>query len=140
MEKNDGVGMNILVVDDQQENRILLKEIVGSYGRCDLVANGVEALEMFEAGMVEEEPYDLVLLDIMMPKMDGQELLKKIRQVERDNGVAGQDEAVIIMVTALDSPRNVLDAFSKGMCTDYMVKPITREGILGKMREYDLIG
>ncbi len=115
--------MNVLIVDDQKENRKLLKEIIGSYGMCDLVGNGA----------------DLVFLDIMMPKMDGHEVLKKMRMIERENGVFGQDESVIIMVTAVDSPRSVLDAFSRGLCTDYLAKPVSREMIFGKMREYQLI-
>ena len=75
--------------------------------------------------------------DIMMPGIDGQKALSEIRRIERERHVA--KEAVIIMVTAEDEPQDVLKAFYRGGCDDYLIKPIKQEDLLKKLREYNLI-
>jgi two-component system chemotaxis response regulator CheY len=106
------------------------------YGDCDIVVDGVETVEVCEMAIKEGAPYDLILLDIMMPEMDGQEALKRIRTLEKEHLVPTQDEAVVIMVTALDSPRDVIEAYYRGGCSDYVTKPITQEGLLKKIAQY----
>ncbi|MBF0454466.1 MAG: response regulator [Magnetococcales bacterium] len=131
--------MKILIVDDLFENRKLLRDLLAHEEACDMVSNGTDALELFEAAIFEDSPYDLVLLDIMMPGMDGQEVLKEIRTREASYDLSGENEAVIIMVTAASSPRDVLDAFFKGGCTDYIEKPFSKETLFGKLRECRLM-
>ena len=130
--------MNILIVDDLPENRKFLQSLLEGYGQCDMASNGQEALDLFEAAITDDDPYDLVLLDIMMPGMDGQEVLLKTRFMEKEYGIRDEDESVIIMVTALQSPRHVLEAFFKGGCTDYTEKPVSRNNLFKKLREYNL--
>ncbi|MBF0190969.1 MAG: response regulator [Magnetococcales bacterium] len=131
--------MNILIADDYLENRRFLYDLLLPFGSCDQAANGLEAVDLVEASLVEEIPYNLILLDIMMPVMDGQSALHAIRALEVEYGVAGAREAVIIMVTALDAPEAVTEAFYKGYCTDYIIKPFTRRVLLDKLKEYNLI-
>ncbi|MBF0158081.1 MAG: response regulator [Magnetococcales bacterium] len=131
--------MKILIVDDILENRKLLQDLLKPYGSCDMAADGVEALTFVEAAIDEEEPYDLILLDVMMPRMDGQLALEKIRTLEQERGLSGAGESIIFMVTANDSPRQAASAFFKGYCTDYLMKPVMRQVLLDKMREYRLI-
>lgn len=131
--------MKTLIVDDLVENRKLLENFLTGYGLCDVVDNGQDALDMFDIALVDNDPYDLILLDIMMPHMDGQQVLGKIRATEHQQDRAGKNESVIIMVTALSSPRSVLDAFFKGGCTDYIEKPVSREILFKKLKEYQLI-
>lgn len=131
--------MKILIVDDQYENRKLMKDILKPYGTCDLVGDGEEAVDLFTEQLLEGTPYDLVFLDIMMPGMDGQEALKEMRAAETREKVVGGEESVIIMVTALDSPQQVMQAYFKGWCTDYLTKPITPKIIFDKMRAYNLL-
>ncbi|MBF0124568.1 MAG: response regulator [Magnetococcales bacterium] len=131
--------MKTLIVDDLIENRKLLGTLLRPYGVCEMASDGAEAVEMFKAALLEGEPFDLVLLDIMMPGMNGQEALRQIRQEEADQEVEKGQETVIIMATALDSPQAVLQAFFKGGCTDYVSKPIRSEVLFEKLREYRLI-
>lgn len=131
--------MRILIVDDEYNNRILMQRILEPIGRCDVVINGQEAVEMFEMAMVEGEPYRLVCLDIMMPGMDGQAALKAMRQIEKVRGVLPADEAAVIMTSALDTPKEVIHAFYQGGCTDYLVKPILQEKLLEKLRDCGVI-
>ncbi|MBF0125386.1 MAG: response regulator [Magnetococcales bacterium] len=131
--------MRTLIVDDTLDNRRLLWDILKPFGPCDMASNGIDALNLIEVAMDEGEPYDLVLLDIMMPKMDGQEALQRIRALEQQRGRVGPKEAVIFMVTANDSPREAAAAFFKGYCSDYLTKPILRRTLLDKLQEYQLI-
>jgi two-component system, chemotaxis family, chemotaxis protein CheY len=131
--------MKTLVVDDLFENRKLMLNLLSGHGGCDMVSNGEEALNLFFSAIEDDEPYDLVLLDIMMPGMDGHEVLQAMRAKESEHEMMGEDETVIIMITAAHSPRNVLNAFFKGGCTDYIEKPVSRDQLFGKFREYNLI-
>ncbi|WP_130470986.1 response regulator [Candidatus Magnetaquicoccus inordinatus] len=131
--------MKILIVDDVVANRIMLGNFLTPLGQCDMATNGVEALDWVEAALAENRPYDLILLDIMMPKMDGQETLKAIRDLEQTHQQSGGKEAVILMVTAYDAPEMVTQAFFKGYCTDFLSKPITRQVLMDKLQEYGLL-
>ena len=71
-------GKRILVVDDIEANRIVLNKILGTLGAdCDIATNGQEAVAKFEASLLEE--YDLILMDVQMPVMDGYTATKAIR-------------------------------------------------------------
>ncbi|MBF0153020.1 MAG: response regulator [Magnetococcales bacterium] len=131
--------MKCLIVDDVIENRRLLHTILLPCGPCDMAIDGLEAVKFVEAALDEQEPYDLILLDIMMPKLDGQSALIKIRALEKEHGITGAHESVIIMVTANDSPLAAIEAFFKGYCTDYLMKPITRQSLMDKLKEYGLV-
>ncbi|MBF0188038.1 MAG: response regulator [Magnetococcales bacterium] len=131
--------MKTLIVDDVVDNRVLLKGYLASVSHCDLVKDGFEAVGLFEDAIREGEPYDLVLLDIMMPEMDGQETLKRLRQLEQDHGRTGSLEVAILMVTAIDSPREAMRSFFDGYCTDYLVKPVSRQTLFAKLSELNLI-
>ena len=130
--------MRILIVDDEPHNRLLLQQILKSVGECDLAVDGREAVEAFMVALDDGLPYDLVLLDIMMPEMNGQDALRSIRAYEQEHGLTGAKEAVIFMVTALDTESQVVEAFFKGRCTDYITKPVRQEVLFNKLKEYNL--
>jgi two-component system chemotaxis response regulator CheY len=127
--------MRILIVEDDFGSRRLLQALLKPYGTCDVVVDGEEAVEAFRLGHEEGEKYDVIFLDIMMPKMDGQEALKKIRSVEKELGIKSKDEVKVIMTTALEDPRNVVEAYYRGGATSYVVKPIDREKIIEEMEK-----
>jgi len=101
-----------------------MQRLLASYGPVDVVVDGGEAVEAFKMGWDEERPYELVFMDIMMPRMNGQEALKRIRTLEKSMGVKSVDEVKIIMTTVMEDPKNVVEAFSEGGATAYLVKPI----------------
>ena len=99
---------------------------MSQYGECDLVVDGLEALDAFLMSVQENNPYDLVCLDIMMPKVDGVKVLKAIRDLENQNGVSLEKRTKIIMTTALAETQLVKEAFEIG-CEAYAAKPIDVE-------------
>jgi len=125
--------VKFLIVDDDPLCRELLRVILRPYGRCDLAAGGEEALRFVRAALEAEEPYDLICLDIMMPGMDGHEVLRSIRQIEHHHGRQGSDAVKVIMTTALKDTRHCIRAFEEG-CESYCTKPLTEEKILAEMR------
>ncbi len=131
--------MRILIVEDEFVSRRVLKEFLSPYGDCDMVVDGEEAIEAFRLAWEEGDPYELICLDIMMPNIDGQEALMKIREIEKELGVKGPDEVKVIMVTALDDPKTVVEAFYKGGATSYIVKPVEREKLLKEIKSLGLI-
>lgn len=130
--------MRILIAEDDHTSRVLLQEILGPYGECDLVENGTQAIEAFMLAWHEGPRYDLVCLDILMPQVDGQQVLKGIRNMEEAEGIMIGNGVKIIMVTALSDKENVFTAF-KELCDAYIVKPISKTKIIGHLKEFGLI-
>lgn len=130
--------MRTLIVEDDFTCRRLLQKILSPYGDCDITINGKEAIEAFRLALDEDESYDLICLDIMMPEMDGQEALKKIREIEKEKGILGLDGVKVIMTTALKDSKNVFGAFKTG-CEGYLVKPIDKKRLIEEMKKLELI-
>lgn len=131
--------MKILIVEDDFVNRLILQKILDPFGKCDIAVNGREAVSACELALQEGSNYDLICLDIMMPEMDGREALRLIREMEKANGILPAQEAKIIMITALDTPKDVIEAFYKGGCTSYQVKPVEKRKLLDLLKELELI-
>jgi two-component system chemotaxis response regulator CheY len=75
--------MRILIVEDEYISRVLLSEMLSAYGTCQVAINGEEAVEMIKSSFETNKRFDLVCLDIMMPLMDGQEVLCCIGEMEK---------------------------------------------------------
>ncbi len=127
--------MRILIAEDDFASRKAILKFLSEYGECDVTVDGMEAIDAFMMALEDDEPYDLVCLDVMMPVMDGYQALKNIRNIEREHNVTQDDQAKVIMTTALNEEKNVKMAFDLG-CTVYCAKPIDVEklrGILEKL-------
>jgi len=103
----------ILIVDDVQDNRAILGRRFErrGYGIAE-AESGSGALEM-----IEREAFDVVLLDVMMPDMNGLEVLRRIRQ----NHTAS--ELPVIMVTGKTESQDIVQALTEG-ANDYITKPV----------------
>lgn len=115
--------MKILIAEDDMVSRKFLSKFLSQYGECDMVIDGLEALDAYMMSIKENEPYDLICLDIMMPKVDGVKVLKAIRDLELQKNVLTEKRAKIIMTTALAEAQYVQTAFQYG-CEAYASKPI----------------
>ncbi|HPH96351.1 MAG TPA: histidine kinase dimerization/phospho-acceptor domain-containing protein [Anaerolineaceae bacterium] len=105
-------GGNLLVVDDNEDNRDVLARYLQRLGHVVLRAeNGLRALEMLRV-----EPCDLILLDIMMPEMNGYQMLEHLKADTRLRDIP------VIMISALDEMDNVVRCIEMG-AEDYLTKP-----------------
>lgn len=113
----------LLVVDDLEDSRAILTRRFERYGfAVRQAANGHEALEQIAAGRV-----DLVLLDVIMPDLDGFEVLSRIREAHDDRALP------VIMVTVRDEPEDVHLARSLG-ANAFIAKPVDFPAALASVR------
>lgn len=131
--------MKILIAEDDQISRKFLFKFLSQYGDVDMVVDGYEAIEAVMIAFEEETLYDLICMDIMMPKMDGVKALRTIRELEKQRGLLPEKRAKIIMTTALAETQFVQQAFEYG-CEAYAAKPIDIHKLTDVLRKLDLIG
>lgn len=113
----------LLIVDDVQTNVLLLKALLSKDGYNIMVANnGQVALDL-----IREELPDLILLDVMMPEMDGFEVAQHLREDERTFHIP------IIFLTALDDTESIVKGFKLG-ASDFISKPFRKEELMVRLR------
>ena len=113
--------MRLLVVEDEENRRTVIRKRLTKEGySVDACGDGQEALDYMAVS-----PYDTVILDIMMPKMSGMEVLKKMR--------AGGDQTPVLFLTAKDGIEDRVKGLDSG-ADDYLVKPFAFEELLARIR------
>ncbi len=114
--------MKILIAEDDFIARKVLFNFLTKYGDIDVTENGQEALALFRRQLQTGNGYDLVCLDIMMPRLNGHEALEAIRQAEAELNTKTNKRVKVIMTTALDDSQNILKSFNN-QCDGYITKP-----------------
>ncbi|MBL8968375.1 MAG: response regulator [Spirochaetaceae bacterium] len=132
------MALRMLIVEDNFISRSVLSRILEKYGSFDVATNGEEAVQAVQLSYEAGVPYDLVFLDIMMPVMDGQRALERIRDFEKNRGMNASEGCKIVMATALDDPQNVIAAF-RNQCEGYITKPYNANSIIGEMRKLGIV-
>ena len=130
--QGDLTPLRILLVEDNEKNRLLIQAFLKSTPCIlDEAENGEIAVKKFLA-----RPYDLVLMDIEMPVMDGYRATREIRKWESENRVKATP---IIAVTAHALEDHAKKSLEAG-CTAYLTKPIRKAGLLEAIEKYALKG
>ncbi len=110
----------ILIVDDEDRIREMIKEYVGAETyNFDEAADGAEALDLFR-----KQEYSLVILDVMMPKVDGWTVCREIRKIS---------QVPVIMLTARGEEYDKLFGFELGV-DDYLVKPFSPKELMARIK------
>ncbi len=130
--------MKCLVIDDDFDSRRLLQKILHPFAYVDVATDGEEGVLAFHQALKENEPYQLITLDLVMPNSDGQQALREIREIEKEMGIAQKDGVKIIVVSGLDDNREIHDAFFLGNATSYMMKPVRRQVLLEEVENLGL--
>jgi two-component system chemotaxis response regulator CheY len=128
--------MKILIVDDDFVTRRKVELYCESYcdtnGGLTIRSNGRDALLTFFEEHQKGEPFELILLDVQMPIMDGLEALKKIRAAEEKKGIPKDEQVQVYMLTAYAEKDLVRECIQAG-CNDYIVKPFDRLKLIEKL-------
>lgn len=123
-----GLQLNVLVVDDNQINRLLINKVISKWGaNIEFAENGLEAVTM-----IENNPnFDVVLMDIHMPVMGGLEATQIIRAKSEEY----YKQLPIIALTASMLNSEINEIASSGM-NDYILKPFDPKGLYDKLIKY----
>ena len=124
VEKNLG-ELEVLLAEDNEMNQILAKRVIASFGfKLDVAENGAKALERFK-----EKDYDIILMDIMMPEMDGLEATRRIRE---DFPEGKKDIPILAMTAFVFSEEEDYKYLESGM-NDYILKPFHPDKLYQKI-------
>jgi two-component system chemotaxis response regulator CheY len=118
-----------LIVDDDELGRELMAHYLQTVPVVDTAVDGQDAVGKFQAALAAGDPYELILLDIVMPDMDGIAAGKEIRKREKDLALAVDKQVKIVMLTALSTPQNVMQSMLSVQSSAYLVKPVDPEKV-----------
>jgi two-component system chemotaxis response regulator CheY len=130
--------LRMLLAEDDFSSRLVLQSFLSRYGECHVAVNGTEAVAAFRSALEHGQRYDLICMDIMMPELDGREAVRQIRALEEEFGILSTSGAKIIMTTAVDDVKEVVQCFHE-LCDSYLTKPIDLAQLLGQMKAYQLV-
>ncbi len=128
--------INILIVDDENTSRMTIDSIFSKYGECLSFDTGSHAVEAYENFLKEDKVFDLVILDICLENESGVDVLKNIRDLEKNVETANNQQAIVFMATGNNDIEIVKECIQEG-CNDYILKPIKAKVIAPKMEKYD---
>lgn len=128
-------SIKILIVEDELSSKRILNLFLSPLGKIDVAVNGNEAISAVKKGINNNQPYELVFLDIITSKLDGISALKKIREVENQHKLNGHAKSKIIMISPNTDRNFILNAAQSG-CTGYMIKPIDKTRLYNEIRKH----
>ncbi len=115
--------MKILISEDDVISRTFMKRHLEQFGPCHIAVDGIETLDAFLSAQQSGEPFYLICLDLMMPKLDGHSVLRAIRDYEIQKELFAERRSKIIMTTALNDAETVAKCYASG-CDGFVWKPI----------------
>ncbi len=128
--------LRILITDDDVTTRAILRESLSEYGSCELCVNGQEAIDTFKAAWEEGAPFDLIIIDMKMPVMDGADALAHIREYETEKGVNQVDETKALVLSIENAPSRIMDAYYRGGATKYLLKPVDINELFAAIEDF----
>ncbi|NLF83719.1 MAG: response regulator transcription factor [Candidatus Gastranaerophilales bacterium] len=128
--------MKTLVIDDDYSCSSMFKMFFNKYGQCDTYSLGQNGLTAYKEALGMGQPYDLVVIDIILPDMNGIDLLGFIRAEEDMNSVSVSSRTKVILTTSLDDEENrkVETTLTLGLET-YYAKTFANGGLREKLEE-----
>jgi len=124
-----------LIVDDDESIHLYLQAVLAPFAQCDAALSGEKGVELFHEAHVEGRPYDVVMMDILMPGMDGHQTAEIMRIKEKELSISEYHQFKLVMLTSLVDDMNVSKAFFNTYASCYIVKPLDREKILDELRQ-----
>jgi len=117
-------NLKCLIVDDDEVGRTLIAHYLEGVAACTTATDGSEAVKEFISAHEEGAPFDLIILDIVMPNMDGHAAGKEIRRIEKEKGIPLAQQVKIVVLTALNTPQDVMNSFMSSQPSAHLIKPI----------------
>lgn len=126
--------MKILIVDDEEISRTILLSKMVHMGTCVAVNSAKTALAELDKANSENQPFDVITLDVSMPGVGGQELLEHIRKKEVQNKIPKNDRVKILMITARMNLGTINACIKRG-CNGYLTKPVSEVQLIQSLSQ-----
>ncbi len=130
--------MKNLIADDNVANRHLLRIYFSGYGISVTANDGIEAVAAFKEALEAGERFDLICLDYYMPRMDGIEALKIIRQIESEHQVPRDEHVRVIMMSAVNDKSVIMKAYING-CDSFLIHPCRKDRFIEEIYNVGLL-
>ena len=125
--------MKCLIIEDDFDSRRVMQKMLHPYAYVDVATDGEEGVAAFLGALRDNEPYDLITLDLIMPNSDGQQALREIREIEKEYDIPPEKAVKVIIVSGLDDSKELHDAFFLGSAVSYIIKPVRRQTLLDEV-------
>ena len=132
-------GKRALIVEEEFYSRWYLRRLLEPYTRCDVVVRGEEAVDIFRLSMDSGTPYALVLLDVRLPEMNGDTVLREIRKIERRKRELSKTERAKVILITPSEEEDTLPEQIRNECEGLIAKPIAKAAFLEQLTTLGLI-
>jgi two-component system chemotaxis response regulator CheY len=105
-------------------SREMIANYLDGYAACEMATNGREAVEKVRESHEKGDPFTLIVLDIIMPEMDGHEAGKAIRSAEKAKGIPLSNQVKIIVLSSVNTPEEIMQSFMTINPVAHLVKPV----------------
>jgi CheY-like chemotaxis protein len=112
--------MRFLIIEDDFVSTLILEDLLKNYGTCKVLSRPQKVFDIMDE--ILDNTFDIIFLDIMMPEIDGIEILKAIRN-EEDKKNDLKKKNIIVMQSALNE-KSIIEESKKNDCNDFLEKPL----------------
>jgi len=131
--------LTILVVDDSKYQRFLISDQLAALGECVQARHGNKAVQIVERMLHQGKTPDLVIMDILMPEMNGHAALRQIMDLQEKHGIPPERRSKAIMFSSLGDPQNILQAQYEDGAHYYLTKPLDPEALQEALRLLNIV-
>jgi len=130
--------MRTLIVEDVHFLALILQRIIEPYSSADFAHNGAVAIEKYTKAYTKGKAYDLICLDLLLPEMDGFEVLRSLRQFEEECNLPVNERTKVVVISTFNDQKTVAKARAAG-CDSYIAKPFRKDRVLRTIEKLGLI-
>jgi two-component system chemotaxis response regulator CheY len=120
--------VKVLIVEDDLSSSVYLEKMLPEGTESVRAADGEQALTLFAESLKSGARFDIVFVDLLLPKLDGHEVLLSIREFEEESAIKEADSTPLVVVTSVDCQDSLSFAKVAG-CVDYLQKPIAKKAV-----------
>ncbi|NOG44003.1 MAG: response regulator [Calditrichaeota bacterium] len=128
--------MKSLIIEDTAVIYRIVNHILSEFGESHIAVNGLEGIKKVKMAIDAGQNYDLICLDIMLPEINGLDVLSNIRNLEKNS--SGTKKSKIIILTSLSEPKYIKASLARG-CDSYILKPVDKYKLLAEMKKLKVI-
>jgi len=130
--------MRTLIVEDVHFLALILERMIEPYSKSDYASSGALAIEKYTKAFTKGKPYDLICLDLLLPEMDGFDVLRSVRHFENEFNLDASSRVKIVVISTFNDRKTVAKARKAG-CDGYIAKPFRKDKVLEVLASLKLI-